>query len=141
MMLDQIKALKIKAVKENTSESKLAKDAYTAVLSSVQAAQSKLVDGKLIVIDDAFVLGTIKKEIKIFRESVSNNPDVLRDYESKAKILEELLPKQLTKEDLLNLLLEFEGERNPKSFMKYLDELGHVGCYNKAIASSIILGK
>ena len=140
-MLNKIKALKMAAMKENNSESKIKKEAYNAVISSVQTISARPVDGKMIEVDNVFILGVIKREIRMFREAASSDPNILREYELKAKVLEELLPKQLLKEDLKNLLTDYEGERVPKEFMKYLDDKGYIGAYNKKDAADVILGK
>jgi len=140
-MLNKIKALKMAAMKENNSESKIKKEAYNAVISSVQTISTRPVDGKMIEVDNVFILGVIKREIRMFREAASSDPNILREYELKAKVLEELLPKQLLKEDLKNLLTDYEGERVPKEFMKYLDDKGYIGAYNKKDAADVILGK
>lgn len=140
-MLDKIKKLKVLAIKKNNEEGKLERDAYNAVLASVQLAQTKLVNDKLIEVDDAVVISIIKKEIKVFEESASSNPKILEDFKSKAKILEGLLPKQLSDEDVSNFLAEYTGNKNPKEFMKFLDDKGYVGCYNKGSAASLVLKK
>lgn len=130
-MLNKIKGLRIQAMKDR-ADGRLAKEAYTAVLSSLDYAR-----GNQVELNDSFIMGVIKKEIKIFRESSSSNPQILLDYEEKAKILEKLLPVQLTEEYLAEQLLEFKGELSPKAFMDFLDSKGFAGSYNKSIAAKM----
>ena len=140
-LLNRIKSLKMAAMKENNTESRIKKEAYNAVISSVQTISTRPVDGKMVEVDNVFILGVIKREIRMFREAVSSDPNVLKEYELKAKVLEELLPKQLLKEDLEILFSEFTGEKNPKAFMMFLDEKGYGGSYNKSEAAAIALKK
>ena len=134
-MLNKIKGLKVQAMKDR-EEGKIAKDAYTAVLSSLDYAR-----GKGTVIDDAAVLAAVKKEIKVFNESVNVDSKVVADYRLKAVILEKLLPAQLSHDQMAEKLtlcpLDEDGKITPKSFMKYLDDEGFAGAYDTGLAAKL----
>lgn len=133
-MLDKIKKLKVQAMKDRN---KIEQDAYNAVISSVQTAK-----GRGVGVTDAMVLDVVKKEIKIFKETQSSDKSLLEQYQQKAEILENLLPKQLTEDELTSLFNDNkETVKNPKEFMNLLETLGHTGRYDKGLVARIVLKK
>jgi uncharacterized protein len=83
------------------------KTAIRSALAAIKMAQVE--KDKNTVLDDAAVLALVQKEIKARRESIAdaqkaNRPDLITGYEAEAKVLEEYLPKQLSPEELADLV-------------------------------------
>lgn len=75
------------------------------VLTSLKLAEVEA--GKAL--DDAAISAIIQKEIKMRRETISEaekakRPDMITAAEDEIKVLESFLPKQLTDEELTNLV-------------------------------------
>ena len=138
-LLERIKSLKIEAMKTKSTFSHLGREAYDAVLASIDTQK-----GRGVEITDAVVLETIKKEVKIFKETQSRDGQYLEDCELKAATLSLLLPKQLTTEDLEGIFYTYtydtpQDQYSPKSFMAYIESIHGTGCYNKGDASKIVI--
>jgi uncharacterized protein YqeY len=125
-LLENVKNLRLEAFKARKKEERFA---YESVITEVQTQQ-----GRGVEITDGSVIGIIKKEISRYTEM--NRP-------LEVQILSDLLPKQLTTEQLKEKFLELSKDEvlNPKTFMSKLDSNGYEGCYNKGIAAQIVLGK
>lgn len=83
------------------------KTAIRSALAAVKLAQVE--KDKNTILEDSAVLALIQKEIKARRESIAdaqkaNRPDLISGYEAEARVLEEYLPKQLTAEELADLI-------------------------------------
>lgn len=137
--INKIKRLKLEAMKENTPESRLKRDAYNEVITSIQYKV-----GKQEQLTDSLVIGCIKAEIKKYTEYQSNSQQVLLEAKQKANALEELLPKQLTREELISAIENLEDKYfalnekvTPKYLMEALDAEGYVGRYSKAMAAEL----
>lgn len=83
------------------------KTAIRSALAAIKMAQVE--KDKNTVLDDAAVLALVQKEIKARRESIAdaqkaNRPDLISGYEAEAKVLEEYLPKQLSADELTDLV-------------------------------------
>ena len=124
-MLEQIKKLRIEAMK---SKDTVARFAYEAVIGECQTAA-----GRGQELTEEKVLKILKKEIDKYKEMPGREKEV--------EILSVLLPEekpQLTVDELKGLLGD---NKNPKDFMKFLDENGYSGRYEKGKAASVALGK
>lgn len=109
-MLDKIKKLRIEAMKQREA-GKDARLAYEGVISLIDRNTNPS-----DTITDSLVIQTIKKEIKAYSE-MTYDPSAA----AKSAILEELLPRQLTTEELKQEAEIYLGNATPKDWMKYLD--------------------
>lgn len=132
-MLTKLKTIKIKALKENDN---LTKDAINSVLASLDTQR-----GRGVEINESKIFDVIKTEIKVYKEVQSNNKEYLKESLEKAKILEQLLPKQLDENELLSIFKTQTNITTPKEFMAFLDSSGYLGRYNKGLAARIVLKK
>jgi uncharacterized protein YqeY len=78
-----------------------------SVLAAIKLAQVEKEKGT--VLDDAAVLTLVQKEIKSRKESIADaekahRPDLISGYEAEIAVLEDYLPKQLSKEELTELV-------------------------------------
>lgn len=83
------------------------KTAIRGALAAIKLAQVE--KDKNTVLDDAAVLALVQKEIKARKESIAdaekaNRPDLIGGYEAEARVLESYLPKQLSPEELTELV-------------------------------------
>lgn len=83
------------------------KTSIRSVLAAIQLAQVEKEKGT--VLDDPAVLALVQKEIKSRRESIADaekahRPDLISANEAEIKVLEVYLPKQLSKEELTDLI-------------------------------------
>ncbi len=102
MGLKQEIELALKNAMKSGDESR--KRTYRLILASVRFAE--IDSGKLL--DDTATLAVIQKEIKIRRESIegaqlANRTDLIDQTQNEIKILEELLPKQLSDLELFEM--------------------------------------
>lgn len=133
-LYNDIKKLKIEAMKNKDTN---AIEAYDTVLANIELAKSN----KNFKFTEADVFAIIKKEISIFNESMSSDENILEGYKVKANILNELLPKQLSNFEILELLDSYEGDLLPAPFMKYLDEKGYVGQYDRRLVAGLVMNR
>ena len=124
-MLDKIKKLRIEAMKQREA-GKDARLAYEGVISLIDRNTNPS-----DTITDSLVIQTIKKEIKAYSEMIYD-PSAAE----KSAILEELLPRQLTTEELKQEAEIYLGNATPKDWMKYLDS-EFAGQYDKRIAIQV----
>ena len=102
----------------------VARHAYEAVISEVETQLGRTKKDDVIDME-ALVISKVKSEIKKYSE--------MDGKEREVKILEVLLPKQLTEEELKTYLENFEGSVI-KDWLEYLDNQGYTGAYDKALA-------
>jgi uncharacterized protein YqeY len=115
------------------SKDSVARFAYEAVIGECQTFA-----GRGNELTDEKVLKILKKEIDKYKEMPGREKEV--------EILSKLLPEekpQLTKDELIHIFDTklFDGEKNPKSFMRVLEETGYSGRYDKGLAAKVALGK
>ena len=135
-LLTQIKKQRFVAMKEKDTDTKLA-------LESVLNAVDNLKGSGPVEIDDAKVIQLVKKEIKAYTDSMEKTNGQL-DTTAKIKVLESLLPKQLTNDEvveILNITGILKVSNNPKRVMQTLDENGYAGQYDKGFVAKLALGK
>jgi uncharacterized protein YqeY len=130
MLLDKIKTLRIEAMKSKDS---VARFAYEAVIGECQTFAGR---GNELTEDR--VVKILKKEIDKYKEMPAREKEV--------QLLSILLPEekpQLTQAELKEIFETklLNGEKNPKEFMRVLDETGYVGRYNKGMAAKVALEK
>ena len=130
MILEKLKTLRIEAMK---SKDTVARYAYEAVIGECQTFAGR---GNELTEDR--VAKILIKEIDKYKEMPGREKEV--------ELLSALKPEekpQLTEEELKNIFNNhlFSGEKNPKEFMRVLDETGYAGRYNKGMAAKVALGK
>lgn len=125
-MIEQIKALRIQAMKDRSDEGKLKRVAYEGVIASIDTLR-----GRGETITDELVIQNIKKEIKAYEEM---SYDITAEF--KAQVLNDLLPTQLTEEELKNYAFIYDGAKTPKDWLAWLDS-DFVGRYDKRIAMQL----
>lgn len=122
-MLDKIKKLRIQAMKDRNQNSRVA---YEGVISIIDTAR-----GRGVEITEEYIINSIKREIKAYAEM---------DYDAsaalKSAVLEELLPRQLTTEELEQKAEAYSGSETPKDWLGYLDN-EFTGQYDKRAAMQV----
>ena len=122
-MLDKIKKLRIQAMKDRNQNSRIA---YEGVISIIDTAR-----GRGVEITEEYIINSIKREIKAYAEM---------DYDAsaalKSAVLEELLPRQLTTEELEQKAEAYSGIETPKDWLGYLD-IEFAGQYDKRAAIQV----
>ena len=122
-MLDKIKKLRIQAMKDRNQNSRVA---YEGVISIIDTAR-----GRGVEITEEYIINSIKREIKAYAEM---------DYDAsaalKSAVLEELLPRQLTTEELEQKAEAYSGTERPKDWLGYLD-IEFAGQYDKRAAIQV----
>lgn len=138
-MYDKLKNLRIQSMKD---KNKVSRTAYEGVISYLDLQR-----GRGVEIDDSFVIGAVKKEIKEYNDSIKQllDQDKINELNERIKYLVDFLPQQLSEDDLKN---EFElykkkhdGPYKPKEFMDYLNSEGFDGQYDRGFVARLVMGK
>ena len=122
-MLDKIKKLRIQAMKDRNKNSRVA---YEGVISIIDTAR-----GRGVEITEEYIINSIKREIKAYAEMGYDASAAL-----KSAVLEELLPRQLTTEELEQKADAYSGTETPKDWLGYLD-IEFAGQYDKRTAIQV----
>jgi len=127
-MLDKIKDLRLKAIKE---KNQVARYAYESVITECQTTQGRGIEL------------TEQKIVKIIKGEISKYQEMFGDKSQEIKLLSVLLPeeKPVLSEQELETIFTGQDLRNPKLAMEYLDNNGYSGRYDKGLVAKLALRK
>ena len=99
---EKIKNRSIEAMKSGDNLTK-------TTLRGVMAAIKQLEIDKRKDIEDSDVIAVLQKELKSRKESISdaekaNRPDLIKEYEAQAKVIEVFLPPPMSEEELIGVI-------------------------------------
>ncbi len=134
-------------LRERLKEAMRAKDKVrTATLrNTIAALKNKAIEKRVEVLPAADALAVIQREAKQCRETLdfarkAEREDTVAEQEAVLAILEELLPKQLSGDELravIGAIREETGAAKIGPIMKALSER-HAGCYDGKTASAVV---
>lgn len=106
MLIEEIRAAQIAAMKEKDAEKKL------AISSIIDAAKKVVIDkgGDRVNIPDDIVTQVVLKELKTIKEQIDSCPadrsDLLEEFKKRYAIVEAYAPKLMSKDEILKLVKE-----------------------------------